>query len=191
MRNHRFTFAVQDLRRLESLIGAQWLYIAGDTLGPDFNTPFDVIVGTTGGSVRVVSTIDEADFQYDEPMTYSVLSISEDVSGFTQARRRGNVYVHHQREYLIDLLIVRETIIEIENEQESWEYITDIGVVFVLSSGAVAVSKGSHHTQMLVVRMAPTVDALDIPDRAIEWTGDLTIKHLATRDFLPIAILLR
>ena len=99
--------------------------------------------------------------------------------------------MHHHRDYLIDLLIVRETIIEIENEQESWEYITDIGVVFVLSSGAVAVSKGSHHTQMLVVRMAPTVDALDIPDRAIEWTDDLTIKHLATRDFLPIATLLR
>ena len=175
---------------MQSLVGAQWLYIAGDTLGPDFNTPFDVIVGTTGGSVRVVSTIDEADFQYDEPMTYSVLSISEDVSGFTQARRRGNVYVHHQREYLIDLLIVRETIIEIENEQESWEYITDIGVVFVLSRGAVAVSKGSHHTQMLVVRMAPTVDALGIAHRAIEWTDDLTIKHLASRQFLQIETLL-
>ena len=56
----------------------------------------------------------------------------------------------------------------------------------MLSGGAVTVSKGSHHTQMLVVRLAPTVDALDIPDRAIEWTDDLTIKHVATREFLPI-----
>ena len=38
--------------------------------------------------------------------------------------------------------------------------------------------------------MAPTVDALGIADRAIEWTDDLTIKHLASRQFPQIESLL-
>ncbi len=186
MRQHSFTFASDDLQALRNLVGGEWLYVAGDTLGPDFNTSVDVILGTTSGSVRVVSAIAGADFRYDEPMTYSVLSISNDVSGFEVAKRRGNVYVQHQREQIVDVQIVRETIVEVENGEDSWEYTTDIGIVFVLAKGAVAIAKGSHHTEMLVVRMASTVDELDIPDRTIEWADDLTIQHRSTRQLIPV-----
>lgn len=186
MKRHRFTFAAEDLNRLRRLVGSEWLYVAGDTLAPDFNTPVDVIVGTTQGSLRVVSDIATADFQYDEAMTYSFLTTSDDISGFTVAARHGNVYVQHQHERLIEVLIVRETITENEDGEDSWEYTTDIGVVFVLSHGAIAIAKGSHHTEMLLVRTAPSVSELDIPDRTIEWADDLTTRHHCTREFLSI-----
>ena len=59
--------------------------------------------------------------------------------------------------------------------------------MFVLSRGAVAVAKSSHHTEMLLVAMGRTVEDLDIPDRTIEWADDLTVQHRSTREFIPIA----
>lgn len=186
MRRHQFTFTPEDLRRLQALIGGEWLCVAGDTLGPDFNEPEEVIAATTVGAVTVVSDTAEADFQYGERTTYSMLAVSDDISGFEAAKRNGNVYVQHQREQVLDVEIVREVITAREDGEDTWEYTTDVGVVFVLSKGAVAIAKGSHHTEMLAVRMAGSVEDLGIPDRTVEWEDDLTVQYRSTREFIPV-----
>ena len=185
MRKNSFTFGSADLNRLRAQIGSDWLYVAGETLAPHFYTPVDVLVGTTADTFTVYSEAVGADFE-DPDLEYAALSIRDVGERFEVAKRRGNVYVPHQRERIIDVLIVRESITATENGEQSWDYTTDIGVVFVLSKGAVAVAKGSHHTEMLLVAMGRTVEALDIPDRTIEWADDLTVQHRSTREFIPI-----
>lgn len=185
MRRHQFTFTSEEVARLAALIGAEWLYVAGDTLSPDFNTPVEVVVGTTVDSITIYSEQVPADFE-DPDLEYAVLSIRDVEGRFEAAKRSGNVYVHHQHEQILDVQIVRETITEIENGTTMWEYTTDVGVVFVLGKGAIAIAKGSHHTEMLAVRTAGSVEDLDIPDRTVEWEDDLTVQYRSTREFIPV-----
>lgn len=186
MKKHSNVFSGTDLARLGALIGCEWMFVAGETLSPDFYTPVDVLVGTTADTFTIYSEAVGADFE-DPDLEYAALSIRDVGERFEVAKRRGNIYVQHQRERIIDVLIVRESITAIEDGEPSWEYTTDIGVVFVLSKGAVAVAKSSHHTEMLVVRMARDIGELDIPDRTIEWADDLTVQYESTREFIPIA----
>lgn len=185
MRQHAFTLPRDDLARLAALVGGSWLYVAGETLTHHLNTPVDVIVGTTSGSVSIVSAIAEADFE-GEAETYAVLSVTGNVSGFAEAKRKGNVYVHHQREAVKDIRIVRDTVTEVSDGETTWRYVTDVGVVFDLTGGAVAVVKASHHTEMLFVRMGNSAGELDIPDRVIEWDNDLVVQHHSSRQFIPV-----
>lgn len=138
-------------------------HASGDTLGPDWHTTEEVLVGTSKVSLAVTSDLFEADFQ-GFVMTHAALSISEDVGRFAEAMRLGNVYVQHQHEAISDIQVVREPITETVQGAPSWEYTTDVGVVFVLSHGCIAVFNGSHHTEMLVVSMARDTADLDIPD---------------------------
>lgn len=179
-------FSARDIAHLRQVIGGEWLYVAGDSLGPDWHTPEEVLVGTSVESFAVISDIFEADFQ-GFPMTYAALAISDDVTSFERAKQLGNVYVQHQHERIIDIQVVRETIAESVNGEPSWEYTTDIAVVFVLTHGCVAIAKGSHHTEMLVVSMAREVGDLRIPDRSVEWADDLMVSHTSVREFMSIA----
>ena len=189
MNKYSHVFSGQNIARLGDVVGCRWMFVAGETLTPHFNTPVDVVVGTKADTFTIYSEAVGADFE-DPDLEYSVLSIRDVGRGFEVAKRRGNVYVQHQGERIVDIQIVRETITEAEDGDDSWEYTTDIGVVFVLSKSAVAIAKGSHHAEMLVVRMAPTVEDLEIPDRTIEWTDDLTVRYRSTREFIPIGDLL-
>lgn len=180
------SLSADDLRHLRHLIGADWLYVAGECLSPDWHAPEEVLIGTTNGSLAVISDIVEAGFQGFR-MTYSALSISDDVTSFEQARRLGNVYVQHQHERITDIQVVRETITETVNGEPSWHYTTDVGVIFCLEHGIVAVAKGSQHTEMLVVSMGRDMADLDIPDRSVEWADDLMVSHGSSRDFVSIA----
>jgi hypothetical protein len=184
-RQHSFTFSRDDLIRLAELVGGSWRYVSGKTLTHHLNTPIDVIIGTSGNSVRVVSEIAEADFEGNAEM-YAALSVSADVSGLDEAQRKGNVYIHFQREKINDIWIIRDVVTEVSGGELRWEYTTDVGLVFELSGGAVAVVKGSHHTEMLLVRMALSVEQLYLPDRVIEWDDDLTAQHYSSREFIPI-----
>lgn len=186
METYTTHFSDDDLALLRQLVGGEWLYVAGDTLGPDWHTPEEVLVGTSNGSLAVISDLFEADFQ-GFVMTYAALSVSEDVGRFGEAKRLGNVYVQHQHEALSDIQVVRETITETVQGVPSWEYTTDVGLVFVLAHGCISVSKGSHHTEMLVVSMARDTADLDIPDRSVEWADDLIVSHRSSRQFYSIA----
>ena len=46
---------------------------------------------------------------------------------------------------------------------------SDIGVVFDLSGGSAGLAKAGHHDEAMFVTFADIVDALDVPDRSIEW----------------------
>ena len=134
----------------------------------------------------MISDLFEADFQ-GFVMTYAALSVSEDVGRFAEAKRLGNFYVQRQHETISEIQVVRETITETVQDARSWEYTTDVRLVFVLATGCVAVSKGIHHTEMLVVSMARDTANLEIPDRSVEWADDLMASHRSSRQCSSIA----
>jgi hypothetical protein len=86
--------------------------------------------------------------------------------------------------------IVRDTIKENTNGTTTWEYSTDVGVVFELEHGAVGIIKNGHGGQALLVERANTTQTLDLIDNSDQWQDDLTTRYESSRQFFPLKELL-
>lgn len=177
--------ASADIERLRGLIGGSWRYLAGKTLTHHLCTPIDVIVGTTHGSLRVVSTAAGWDPVRDA-WSPALLSISEDVGNPSEVERSGNTYFHHQHETLIEILIIRETITQLRADVETWSQVADIGVIFVLTDGVIAVLQASRHTEFLTVQIATSLAELRLHGHAGEWEDDLFVENRSQLNLISI-----
>jgi hypothetical protein len=77
-----------------------------------------------------------------------------------------------------DVLIVRESVIETRDGREAWRYVTDIGIVFQLSNGVIAVVKVSQHAELLCIVKADTLDQLQIDEPGSSWEERLGIEYV-------------
>jgi hypothetical protein len=76
--------------------------------------------------------------------------------------------------------------VEIRDGHEAWQYVTDIGIVFKFSAGVIAVTKVSHHTELLSIIKADALDELQIDEPTNIWEDKLGIEYTIRRDFIPI-----
>lgn len=81
---------------------------------------------------------------------------------------------------------VVQTIVENRDGQEAWQYVTDIGIVFKFSAGVIAVTKVSHHTELLSIIKANALEELQIDEPTNIWEDKLGIEYTIGRDFIPI-----
>ena len=65
-------------------------------------------------------------------------------------------------------------------------------MVFELSEGALGIVKAGHHDEAMFVSFGDSVDALDLPDRTIEWDWDneLGEEYRTKREFIDVRSLL-
>lgn len=89
-----------------------------------------------------------------------------------------------------DVLIVRETVVETRRGQVSWRYVADIAIVFQLSDGVVAVAKVSHHTELLGIATAQSIDELLIDQVNSHWEDRQGVAYTADRQVIHIGDLL-
>lgn len=140
--------------------------------------------------MTVVSDIDYLDFDGEED-SYACLSVQAGAHDLEQAAKTGHLYYFHDGETIEDVLIVRDTITGRRDGELVWTYSADNAVVFVLSGGAVAVSKLGYHDEMLQVVHADSLDSLSLPPISGCWKDKLGLEHTRFRDAIPIADLIQ
>jgi hypothetical protein len=188
-------FDGSSLQRLAGLVGAKWRFVTGDTLPerrPGSLAAFDaVIAAVEGRAVAVCSRLGTLDFEgYEEE--YPFLTIEDaDPSALEQLRKSGRMFFQKSGMEVRRVHIVREEITALRDGEVEWIYRTDVGVVFELSGAAVGIVKSSHHVEALFVSIGDSVDALDLPDRTIEWDWDneLGEEYRTRRDLIPLELL--
>ena len=107
-------------------------------------------------------------------------------------RKCGRTFFYDSGQTVRSVFIVREEITALRDGDVQWVYSTDIGVVFELSEGALGIVKASHHIEALRVSFGDSVDALDLPDRMIEWDWDneLGEEYRTKHEFIDVRSLL-
>lgn len=188
-------FERASLQRLAGAVGTRWRFITGDPLAqrPGSLIAFGLVVAATDAcELGVHSDLGVLDFEgYDEE--YPRLSVADpDPSALQALRTSGRLFFQNSGEQVRKVAIVREEIASLRDGVVQWVYSTDIGVVFELSEGAVAIVKAGHHDDALIVAFGASADALDLPDRTIEWDWDneLGEEYRTRRDFIPLESLL-
>ena len=183
------------LRRLRDFVGGRWNFVTGDPLPeqPGCLAAFDyVIAAIEGRTATVHSRLALADFEGYEG-EYPRLSVGDtDPEALEAWRKSGRTFFCNSGQTVRSVLIVREEITALRDGDVQWVYSTDIGVVFELSEGALGIVKASHHIEALRVSFGDTVDALDLPDRTIEWDWDneLGEEYRTMREFIDVQSLL-
>lgn len=87
-------------------------------------------------------------------------------------------------------MIIRDTIGEQRDGSRTWTIVKDVGVVFVLSSGVIAISQFGLHDEMLQVTMAESTASLKLPSIQRKWTDVLGIEYDVSRHFVSVSELL-
>lgn len=188
-------FDEPSLRRLASLVGARWRFITGDPLPerPGCLYAFDsVIVAVDGAAIDLSSTLVVLDFE-GVPEDYPLLGVRDaQPDAIEAASKAGRMSFNNQGADIRRVVVVRERITYARGGANMWDYSSDIGVIFEVQTGAIGVSKASHHIEALFVSFGETIGDLDLPDRTIEWDWDneLGEEYQTSREFLDVLDLL-
>ncbi len=151
----------------------------------DWLTDITAFFCTDGPAITVFGIAEYLDFEGVED-TYSLLHVDDGAPDFDEAEKPGRLYFFYAGQRVIDVLIVRDTIVEIRDGEKAWQYVTDIGIVFKLSAGVIAVTKVSHHTELLSVFKADTLEELQIDEPKNNWEDKPGIEYTTGREFIPI-----
>lgn len=179
---------------LASLRGAKLQMFGGRGLHEWFSGS-EVNLVTSQASLHIWAQIDELDrwegAAGGEP-DYSTINVAKSDEGLAEAQSRGLVYFFHRDETITDVFIVRETVthtaLPTAFGAETWDYVTDVSIVLVLSEGALAVTKTNHSVEDLVVTHADSLPALVIPRTDGFWYHwhNITYSFESSRKWLTI-----
>lgn len=187
-----FTFDRESLCRLAALSGQVWKCFGAPTMGANLAAPFSVFFVTEEKAITVSSAVEYFDIDGDPYYTtVAELAVAQGADELDQVTTSGNVQVFHAGEVVVDALIIRDTITEIRDGSHTWTIVKDVGVIFVLSGGVIAISQLGLHEELLQVTMAASVAGLKLPAIQRKWSDLLGIEHEDSRQFIPVDELLR
>ena len=187
-----FTFDRESLCRLAALLGQVWKCFGAPTMGANLAAPFSSFFVTEEKAITVTSAVEYFDIDGDPYYTtIAELALAQGADELDQATTSGNVYVFHAGEVVVDALIIRDTITEIRDGSHTWTIVKDVGVIFVLSGGVIAISQLGLHEELLQVTMAASVAGLKLAAIQRKWSDLLGTEHEDSRQFIPVDELLR
>ena len=82
---------------------------------------------------------------------------------------------------------MRQIIIQETDGTPTWTFVSDIGVIFVLSREVVAISPVCHHTELLQARRADSLSNLTLEEPLSARENELETSYKRQVEFLPIA----
>jgi hypothetical protein len=178
----------ESLTRLADLRGQRWRYLGGPQVS-NWMTDVSLFVATEESALTISGEVDELDFEGEQD-SYSRLRVDQGAADLTAATESGHRYYFHAGEEVRDVLIVEETVRQITGGEPTWTYTNDIAIVFALQTGAIAIAKVSHHSELLCVVQAVDVQKLHIQEPSHIWTDKLGVEHDITRDMTSVKKLL-
>jgi hypothetical protein len=179
----------ESLSRLAALRGGVWQYLGGVQVS-NWMTDVSLFIATDSRLLTITGETTELDFEGEDD-TYARFRIVDGATDLDAASRSGHLYYFNSGQTVQDVLIVRETVTEHREGQATWSYVTDIGIVFVLSGGLIAIGKVGHHTELLCVTRAQNLDALKLDDPSHGWEDHLDVEYSIERQTLAIDSLRR
>ena len=172
------------LRRLVRLRGQTWRCFGGPDVS-DWLTDVSIFIVTEQGAVTLTGETDDLAFE-GEGDTYATLRVDDGASNFPIAAKEGNLYYFHAGQEILDVLVLRESVTEIRDGHPAWTYLTDLGIVFVFADGVIAVTKVSHHTELLAVLRADSIDTLYVKEPSNVWVDKLDIEYTFDRELIAL-----
>jgi hypothetical protein len=191
MKQYDFTFDGESLVRLAALRGQPWKCFGAPTMGANLAGPFSVFFVTEEKAITVTSAVEYFDIDGDPyHTTIAELAVAQGADEQDQATKSGNVYVFHAGEVVVDAVIIRDTITEIRDGSHTWTIVKDVGVIFIMPGGVIAISQLGLHEELLQVTLAASVAGLKLPAIQRKWSDVLGIEHESSRQFIPVDELL-
>ena len=175
----------ESLLLLRHLVGGTWQCMGGRYMS-DGTSDVAIFAVTDKASITISGPVDELDFEGDDD-TYIRLRVREGAPERQAATKSGNLYFQNSGERVLDVVIVRQTITEERDGTPKWTFVSDIGVIFVLSRGVVAISPVSHHTELLQARRADSLSNLTLEEPLSARENELETSYKRQVEFLPIA----
>lgn len=175
----------ESLLLLRHLVGGTWQCMGGRYMR-DGTSDVAVFAVTDKASITISGPVDERDFEGDDD-TYVRLRVREGAPERQAATKSGNLYFQNSGERVLDVVIVRQTITQEREGTPKWTFVSDIGVISVLSRGVVAISSVSHHTELLQARRADSLSNLAREEPLSAWENELKTSYKRQLEFLPIA----
>lgn len=174
--------------KLAALRGHVW-HCFGSSGMTDWLTDLSMFFCTAGPAITVSGWTDYFDFEGEDD-TYSLLKIDGGADDFEAAKRSGRLYSFQSGQEVTDVLVVRETVVETRGEHASWRYVTDVAIVFQLSDSVIAVAKVSHHSELLSIATAATMDELPNEELSSRWRDGAGVAYALDRQVIGIEDLL-
>ena len=179
----------ESLSRLAALRGGVWRYLGGVQVS-NWMTDVSLFIATDSRLLTITGETTELDFEGEDD-TYARFRIDDGATDLDAASKSGHLYYFNSGQTVQDVLIVRETVTEHREGEATWSYVTDIGIVFVLSGGLIAIGRVGHHTELLSVTRAQNLDALKLDDPCHGWEDRLDVEYSIERQTLAIDSLRR
>lgn len=168
MTNVEMSIDIGSQRLLAALRGQRWRCFGAPEMAPQPGAPFDIFFATEDAAITVCSMVDYLDVDGEES-PFAALSVEPGAPRFDEVANNGNLYFFHSGAGVTDILVVRDTISEQRDGTSTWRFTTDVGIVFVLTTAVIAVSKLGLHDEMLQVTVARSMDELVLPWIQRKW----------------------
>ena len=176
-------FSNLDIAKLQGLVGSELSYVAGPQLWEFLNSD---LIFVAAGSKRLSFQGDifpESFEGFDSD--YSRIKLSEPTQAEVDAALKvGAAYYFHSGEVIDRVYVIRDSIRYFGAKGETWEYVTDTGVVFQLTGGTLAVSKLGHHDEMLQVTYLDELSVDLLPVTVGHFESDLYQKYEFSRELI-------
>ena len=179
----------ESLSRLAALRGGVWRYLGGVQVS-NWMTDVSLFIATDSRLLTITGETTELDFEGEDD-TYARFRIDDGATDLDAASKSGHLYYFNSGQTVQDVLIVRETVTEHREGEATWSYVTDVGIIFVLSGGLIAIGKVGHHTELLSITRAQNLDALKLDDPSHGWEDRLDVEYSIERQTLAIDSLRR
>lgn len=189
MKTAELILSAEELRSLASLEGCNWRRYGADVLFDGDVAFIDMFIESSTEALTLSVQESPLDLQ-GWPDDLTRLRVSRGAAGLAEALRKGNLYYQGQGRRIVEVLLARDTYRGTVGGHPAFELVIDVGVVFVLDSGCIAVCKGGPFTDDLVISRASDLGSLRLPGGLEQWTPDLEHSYEHRRDVLLLRDLL-
>ena len=175
--NEVTTEQVTNIESLKRLKGTKYTSIVGTNLDASGFTD-EVIILTDTSAARVTGDVIEKDFEgFSEE--YSVIKIEEPAaSAIAKALESGNIFRQFSDALIVGVKIVFEQVTLVQSGTPAWSYESVKSIVIELESGFIAITKVSHHVELLHVDFLATFSLEQLPETVGLFEDDLERSYI-------------
>jgi len=176
----------EELALLASSVGSVWDHYGAQAALEDGRYALvDMYVQTNSGALTIAAGLESLNLE-GSPDEYAHLQVRDGAEGARIARKKGTVFFHDRGRTVTDVLVVRDCVSTSAPGQDGFKLVADVGVVFVLDHGVVAVSLGGPFASDLTIVQAPNMDSLVLNDTSADWGEDISYQLTITREVIHI-----
>ena len=182
------TFSATDLEIFQNLIGTQWSFVAGPELWEYLSSDLIFVIC---GELRISlqGDIFESTFESFKSDYSKIIVSSPKQHEIDLSIKKGFAYSFHAGDFVTGVSILRDSVQRTGTGIDTWDYISDSGVIFHLTSGDVAITKLGHHDEMLQVTFLDKVETAQIPEMNSHFEHDLDNQYRFNRELIPLQAL--